>query len=135
MITRIITKKIILKYRENENGILGKDRTQKTAVLDKLSNKEDVRHRIQTVKQQKSFLTSDHFKYICEINKRKQHWRGTWVAQSVNGPTSAQVIISQFLSSSPKSRSLLSAQSWLQILCPPTVLPLPNLCSLSKINI
>lgn len=44
MITRVNTKKIILKYRENENGTLRKDQTQKTAVLEKMSNK-DVRHK------------------------------------------------------------------------------------------
>ena len=37
--------------------------------------------------------------------------RGTWVAQSVKGPTSAQVMISQFMSSSPVSGSVLTAQS------------------------
>ena len=37
--------------------------------------------------------------------------RGTWVAQSVKRPTSAQVIISQSLSSSPVSGSVLSVQS------------------------
>ena len=37
--------------------------------------------------------------------------RGTWVAQSVKCPTSAQVMISQFVSSSPASDSVLTAQS------------------------
>ena len=37
--------------------------------------------------------------------------RGAWVAQSVKRPTSAQVTISQFVSSSPASGSVLTAQS------------------------
>ena len=37
--------------------------------------------------------------------------RGAWVAQSVKCPTLAQVMISQFVSSSPASGSVLTAQS------------------------
>ena len=37
--------------------------------------------------------------------------RGTWVAQSVKPPTWAQVTISRFVSSSPTSGSVLTAQS------------------------
>ena len=36
---------------------------------------------------------------------------GAWVAQSVKRPTSAQVMISQFVGSSPTSGSVLTAQS------------------------
>ena len=36
---------------------------------------------------------------------------GAWVAQSVEPPTSAQVTISQFVSLSPASGSVLTAQS------------------------
>ena len=36
---------------------------------------------------------------------------GAWVAQSVKRPTSAQVTISRFMSSSPASGSVLTAQS------------------------
>ena len=36
---------------------------------------------------------------------------GTWVAQWVKHPTSAQVMISQFVSLSPVSGSVLTAQS------------------------
>ena len=36
---------------------------------------------------------------------------GVWVAQSVKRLTSAQVMISQFVGSSPASRSVLTAQS------------------------
>ena len=38
------------------------------------------------------------------------YW-GAWVAQSVKRPTSAQVMISRFVSSSPASGSVLTAQS------------------------
>ena len=38
-------------------------------------------------------------------------WRGTWVAQLVKRLTSAQVVISQLVSSSPTSGSVLTAQS------------------------
>ena len=37
--------------------------------------------------------------------------RGAWVAQSVRRPTSAQVMISRSVSSSPASGSVLTAQS------------------------
>ena len=58
---------------------------------------------------------------------------GTWVAQSVEHPTSAQVMISRFVSWSPASGSLLSVQSPLQSLCPLLYPPFP--CSYSlKIN-
>ena len=36
---------------------------------------------------------------------------GAWVAQSVKHPTSAQVTISRYVSSSPTSGSVLTAQS------------------------
>ena len=48
---------------------------------------------------------------------------GVWVAQSVKQPTLPQVTISQFLSSSPTSGSVLIAQT----LCLPLSLPLPSL--------
>ena len=38
---------------------------------------------------------------------RSKNYRGSWVAQSVECPTSAQVMISQFVSSNPASSSLL----------------------------
>ena len=37
--------------------------------------------------------------------------RGAWVAQSVEHPASARVVISQFVGSSPTSGSVLTAQS------------------------
>ena len=39
------------------------------------------------------------------------HWKGAWVAQSVKHLTSAQVMISQFVRSSPASVSVPVAQS------------------------
>ena len=38
-------------------------------------------------------------------------FRGAWAAQSVERPTSAPVMISRFLSSSPELGSVLTAQS------------------------
>ena len=53
--------------------------------------------------------------------------RGAWVAQSVELTTSAQIMISRFVSSSRASGSLSSAQSPLQIFCSPISLSLPLL--------
>ena len=58
--------------------------------------------------------------------------RGAWVAQSVECLTSAQVMISRFVSSSPASDSAcrqLRAWSLLQILCLSISRPLPCSCS------
>ena len=41
----------------------------------------------------------------------KKSLRGSWVAQSVERPTSAQVMISQLVISSPASGSVLAARS------------------------
>ena len=62
------------------------------------------------------------------------------MAQLVQHPTLAQVMVSQFMNLSPTSGLLLSVQSLLQILCPPfSAPPLLTLSliemSLSKINI
>ena len=43
--------------------------------------------------------------------KIKRKWRGAWVAQLVERPTSAQVMISHSVSLSPALGSVLSAQS------------------------
>ena len=56
---------------------------------------------------------------------------GAWLAQLVECLTSAQVTISWFMSWSPTSGSLLSAQSRLQILCPSCPSPVPLLLVLS----
>ena len=61
----------------------------------------------------------------------KNSLRGAWVAQSVERPTSARVMISRFVSSSPVSGSGLMAWSLLPILCLPLSLPLPHSCSVS----
>ena len=42
---------------------------------------------------------------------KKMWYRGAWVAQSVGHPTSAQVMISRSVSSSPTSGSVLTARS------------------------
>ena len=54
---------------------------------------------------------------------KKTNFRGAWMAQSVECPTSAQVAILRFVSLSPASDSLLSARSPLRILCPPFSAP------------
>ena len=62
------------------------------------------------------------------------HSRGAWVAQLVRCPTSAQVMISQFVSSSPTLGSVLTAQSLepaSDSLSPSLSLPLLRSCSLS----
>ena len=46
----------------------------------------------------------------CSLSKINKRW-GTWVAQSVEHPTSAQVMISRSVSSSPASGSVLTTQS------------------------
>ena len=48
--------------------------------------------------------------YILLKKKKSSIW-GAWVAQSVKPPTSAQVMISWPVSSSPASGSVLTAQS------------------------
>ena len=71
-----------------------------------------------------------------DIEKDTKQWKsmGTWVAQSVKHLTSAQVTMSQFVSSSPISGSVLTAQSLDHasnsvILCLPlSVPPLLMLC-------
>ena len=45
-----------------------------------------------------------------KIKKNNKHW-GTWVAQLVERPTSAQIMVSQFVSSSPVSGSVLTNSS------------------------
>ena len=48
---------------------------------------------------------------LSKMNKRNKKFRGAWVAPSVERPTWAQVMISQFVSSSPALGSVLTAQS------------------------
>ena len=51
----------------------------------------------------------------CHIFKRLK--RGAWVAQSVEHPTSAEVMILQFVSSSPAWGSVLAARSLELMFC------------------
>ena len=86
-------------------------------------------------------LASDWEKKNLKINHTKiKTCRGVWVAQLVEHPTSAQVMISPLVSSSPASGSVLTAQNLEPALdsvspffsAPPSLV----LClSLSKINI
>ena len=52
---------------------------------------------------------------------------GTWAAQSVECPTSAQVMISRSVNSRPVLGSVLITQSLLRILCVPSLCPSPTL--------
>ena len=52
--------------------------------------------------------TIPKFSYLNHLNVC---FRGAWVAQSVKRPTLVQVMISRFVSSSPASGSVLTAQS------------------------
>ena len=54
-----------------------------------------------------------HFAFVVPspITNIDSKFRGAWVAQSVKHPTSAQVMISQFTSSSAASGSVLTAWS------------------------
>ena len=65
---------------------------------------------------------------------RKLPLRDVWVAQLVRRPTSAQVMISQFVGSSPVSGSVLMAQSLepaSDSVSPSLFLSLPHSCSVS----
>ena len=48
---------------------------------------------------------------ICVHDSKEKNFRGAWVARSVKRPASAQVMVSHFVSSSPASGSVLTAQS------------------------
>ena len=70
------------------------------------------------------------------LKTREINDRGAWGAQSVKRPTSAQVMISWLVSSSPASGSVLTAQSLEPAsgsVSPPS-LPLPHSCSVSLEN-
>ena len=91
-------------------------------------------YEVKPSKQNVSRMQKDLYN-ICNYAHIKSLEGDTWVAQSVKPPTLAQVTISQFLSSSPTSGCLLSAQSLLQILSPSLSAPPPLTLSFSKINI
>ena len=79
--------------------------------------------------------------YLLESSLLKPLSQGTWVAQSVKRPTSAQVVISRSVSSSPASGSVPTAQSLEPVsdsVSPSLFVPPPLhsvSLSLSKINI
>ena len=77
-----------------------------------------------------------HTKYEISVKQTKIEgiW-STWVAQLVEHLTLAQVMISQFVNSSPASGLLLSVQSLLWIFCSPLYFcPSPPIPSHPKIN-
>ena len=60
-----------------------------------------------SVPQFTQLYNGDHSSFAFRIAE----WWGAWVAQSVKCPTSAWVMIAQFVSSSPASGSVLTARS------------------------
>ena len=70
------------------------------------------------------------------LSNKKEQTRGAWVAQSVERPTAAQVMISRFVCPSPTLGSVLRAQSLepLSDCVSPSLSapPLPALCLKSK---
>ena len=66
---------------------------------------------------------------LADLSIKSEIFRGAWVAQSVKQRTSAQVMISRLVGSSPTSGSVLAAWSLLQFLYLPVSLHLPlSLC-------
>ena len=60
----------------------------------------------------KKFSTAQDYSWVNGITRIKsKQFRGAWVVQLVKHMTSAQVMISQFVGSSPMSGSVLTAQS------------------------
>ena len=59
----------------------------------------------------KTYIEKIHIVKKNILHQEKFHKRGTWVAQSVKRLTSAQVMISRSVSSSPALGSVLTAQS------------------------
>ena len=78
-----------------------------------------------TKNSEKDFLECI-FTYIDDIFIEIKYSRSTWVAQSVERPTSAQVMICWLTSSSPASGSVLTARSLLWVLCLPLSLLLSH---------
>ena len=58
-----------------------------------------------------AILSNESFINVPRFPVEIQNLRGAWVAHLVKSPTSAQVMIAGFVSSSPASGSVLSAQS------------------------
>ena len=70
----------------------------------------------------------------CRVDLERTRGWGTWAAQSVERPTSAQVTISRSMSSSPASGSVLTAQSLEPVsdsVSPSLSAPLPLMLCLS----
>ena len=58
-----------------------------------------------------SFVVTETRFSVGQTATKLQEYRGAWVAQWVERPTSAQVMISRFVGSSPASGSVLTAPS------------------------
>ena len=74
---------------------------------------------MQRYRSMKNMAHSENYKWSNK-NEMQEGRLGVWLAEL---PTSAQVMISQFVGLSPTLGSLLSAQSPLQILCTPLSAP------------
>ena len=71
--------------------------------------------------------------HLQQIDSKKNEW-GAWMAQSVKCLTLAQVMISQFMNSSPMSGSVLITRSLepaSDSVSPSLSLPLPRSCSVA----
>ena len=95
-----------------------------------------------SIKSDKSVLCLSLSLKSINIKKKKfLKWRGVWVAQLVERPTSTQVMILQFVSSRPASGSVLTARrlepashSVSPSLSAPSPLECTRTCSLSLKN-
>ena len=76
------------------------------------------------------YFFSCHVFLIQFINIKNKFFRGTWVAQSVERLTSAQVMISRFVGSSPTSGSVLLEPA-LDSMCASLSAPPPLMLCLS----
>ena len=85
---------------------LEKQARENTFILTEIKAKSILRFSLKWV----LFSTRHRFQLLWFLCLKKRAW-GTWVAQSVEPPTLAQVMISQFVSSSPVLGSVLTAQS------------------------
>ena len=78
---------------------------------------------------------SEQFRWTVIKLKNFSFLRGAWVAQPLEPPTSAQVMISGFASSSPAWGSVPTARSlepaWDSVSPPLSLCPSPSLCSVS----
>ena len=73
-------------------------------------------HQMPALKPFTNTVHSHYLQGLCSLGLELANTRGTWVAQLVKHPTSAQVMICQFMGLSPTLGSVLTVQSLLGIL-------------------